>query len=469
VSERLPNGLAVSILPDPSMPRVATQVWVRVGSANEDDRTRGFAHLFEHLMFGGTAQHPKRALWDAHERHGGDVNAYTSFDETVYVSAIPPVGHAEVLAIEADRMTQLALSEDNLANEKRIVTEELRTSLENDPFNRLASQALARIFGEHPYSLTPLGTQEDIAAATLDYARGFYARWYRPDNAHLVVVGPVDAEATLARIRETFGALPAGSLPPSDVPAVTDLAFPERIALKEDIPPVEVAALGFPLPPATHPDAAALRVALQLLGGGGVDPFEDELVRVRKQAIAAGTTTLTARRGGLLAFYAANLPYRREQTAFRHLEEARGSLASFRWLDAERLAAAKRALRVTDLRRSRAHRGGHRGRCPSRAAHLGLRRPAGAFLCAAREGAGPRVDVRLAVSGARAGHGRALTCAAAPCCARRSSPQSSGRCRSRPPAPRPPRWMSDRHRRPSAGASTPRPPACWSKTTASPW
>lgn len=352
VSERLPNGLTVSILPDPDMPRVATQIWVRVGSANEDDQTRGFAHLFEHLMFGGTTQHPKRALWDAHERHGGDVNAYTSFDETVYISAIPPVGHAEVLAIEADRMTQLALSEDNLANEKRIVTEELRTSLENDPISRLFSEALGKIFGAHPYSLTPLGTQQDIAAATLDYAREFYARWYRPDNAHLVVVGPVDAQATLARIRETFGALPAGSLPPSDVPAVTDLAFPERIALKEDIPPVEVAALGFPLPPATHPDAAALRVALQLLGGGGVDPFEDEMVRVRKQAIVAGTETLTARRGGLLAFYAANLPYRREQTAFRHLEEARGSLASFQWLDAERLAAAKRALRVADLRRS---------------------------------------------------------------------------------------------------------------------
>ena len=352
ISERLPNGLAVSILPDPTMPTVATQMWVRVGSANEDADTRGFAHLFEHMMFGGTARHPKRALWDLHERHGGDVNAYTSFDETVYISTLAPEGHAELLALEADRMTRLDISEENLANEKRIVTEELRTSLENDPINRLTSQALGRIFGDHPYSLTPLGTKEDIAAATLDYTRGFYARWYRPDNAHLVVVGPVDAQATLARIRAEFGALPAGGERPADVPAVSDWSFPERIALKEDIPPVEVAALGFPLPPPSHPDAPALRVAMQLLAGGGVDPFEDEMVRVRKQALAAGTQMLSVRRGGLLAFYAANLPYRRETTAFQHLEEVRAQLAQFGWLDADRLDAAKRALRVADLRRS---------------------------------------------------------------------------------------------------------------------
>ena len=186
---------------------VATQVWYHVGSANEEPRTRGVAHLFEHLMFGGTAAHPKRAVWDHHERFGGYVNAYTSFDETVYVSTIPPAGHLPLLDLEADRMVNLSLTDENLANEKRIVTEELRLSTENDPMSRLFTEALKRIFGEHPYSLSPVGTKEDIAAATLEHARDFYERYYRPRNAHLVVVGPVDAPAVLARIREVFGPL----------------------------------------------------------------------------------------------------------------------------------------------------------------------------------------------------------------------------------------------------------------------
>lgn len=352
VSETLPNGLRVTILPDPAIPVVATQVWIRVGSANEEPKTRGFAHLFEHLMFGGTPAHPKRAVWDLHERYGGDTNAYTSFDETVYVSEIPPAGHLEVLAIEADRMVDLDLTEENLANEKRIVTEELRVATENDPFSRLFTEALRRILGEHPYALTPVGTKEDIAAATLEHAREFYAAHYRPRNAHLIVVGPVDAGTTLAAIRREFGRLPEGGTTPEDIPEITGWALPEHLALEEDIPPVEVAVLGFPLPPPSHPDAEAIRVAAQILAWGSVDVFQDELVRVRRNALEAGTEVEWARRGGVLAFYAANLPYRREKTAFRHIEEVRSHLGTFAWLDAGRLAAAKRTLAATELRRT---------------------------------------------------------------------------------------------------------------------
>jgi predicted Zn-dependent peptidase len=352
VSETLPNGLSVSVLPDTRMPVVATQVWFRVGSANEEPKTRGFAHLFEHLMFGGTPSHPERAVWDLHERYGGDVNAFTSFDETVYVSEIPPAGHAEVLAIEADRMAHLDFTEDNLANEKRIVTEELRVSTENDPFSRLFTKALGEILGSHPYSLTPVGTKEDISAATLEHAREFYEAWYRPVNAHVVVVGPVDPEETLAAIRREFCPLPGGGAPPADVPAIPDWPLPERVALEEDIPPVEVAVLGFPLPPPSHPDAVALRVAAEILAWGSVDVFQDEIVRVRGKALEAGTEVAWARRGGVLAFYAANLPYRREKTAFRHIEEVRSHLGTFAWLVPERLAAAKRSLRAEEFRRS---------------------------------------------------------------------------------------------------------------------
>lgn len=350
LSERLPNGLHVSILPDPRMPVVATQVWVHVGSANEEPRTRGFAHLFEHLMFGGTDRHPKRSVWDLHERHGGETNAYTSFDETVYVSEIPPPAHLDVLALEADRMVNLDLSQENLANEKRIVTEELRVSTENDPFSRLFTEALSEVLGDHPYALTPVGTKEDIAAASLEHARTFYRKYYRPKNAHVVVVGPVDSESTLEALRREFGPLPDDGETPADVPPVIGWPMPERLGLREDIPPVEVAVIGYPLPPPSHEDYPALLVLGKILSWGAVDPFQDELVRVRRRSLEAGTEITWARRGGIVAFYSANLPYRREKTAFRHMEEVRDHMGAFLWLDDERLSAAKRSLGQSRLR-----------------------------------------------------------------------------------------------------------------------
>jgi zinc protease len=350
--ETLANGLHVSIVPDATMPIVATQVWYHVGSANEEPQTRGFAHLFEHMMFGGTATRPKRAVWDHHEAFGGETNAYTAFDETVYTSEIPPVGFPGLIALEADRMVHLSLTEENLANEKRIVTEELRVSTENDPWSRLFVRAFKELLGDHPYALTPAGTKEDIAAATLDHSREFYRRYYRPRNAHVIVVGPVDAAATLSEVEREFGPLPAEGDAPHEVPPIYGWPFPEALELKEDLPPVEIAVVGFVLPAPGGTDAAALEVLQEILTGGALDPFEDELVRKRHRAIDAGTEIHSARRGGVIAFYAASLPYRRRSTAFRHLDETREVLGRFEWLDETRLAAAKRKLERREAQRA---------------------------------------------------------------------------------------------------------------------
>ena len=344
VSRRLANGLEVTIVPDARLETVATQVWVHVGSANEEEQTRGFAHLFEHLMFGGTASHPKEDYALLHERHGGYENAFTSFDETVYVSEIAPEGHDEVLALEADRLVNLALSEENLANEKKIVTEELRLRTENDPMVRVMLRALEAILGEHPYALSPAGTREDIARATLEHAREFYRRYYRPTNAHLVVVGPVDPQHVLARIEEVFGPLEAGEGPPADVPEVLGWPMPELVRLEEDLPPVETVLVGFPLPTPRHPDHAALAVMRELLGGGRVDPFVEELVRRRKKAVYAQTEHLEFRRGGAVIFAAAFLPYHRERTERRLVRESLEVLGRMQWLDEASFEGARRRL-----------------------------------------------------------------------------------------------------------------------------
>jgi zinc protease len=344
IDEVLPNGLEVTILPDESYPVVATQVWYHVGAANETPNTRGYAHLFEHLMFGGTTTHDKRDYWEHHRFYGGTTNAYTSWDQTVYVSEIPPEGHVGVLRMEADRMVDLKLNQQNLDNEKRIVTEELRVSTENSPLDRLATDALKKVFNDHPYAVMPAGTKADIAAANLDWARDFYRRYYRPKNAHLVIVGPVDGAATLGEVRRVFGALPAEGETPPDPPPLLGWKTADKVELREDIPPVEGAVVGFLLPGPNASDAYAIKLMNQLLAWNSIDPFQIELVVRRKRAVFGMSYAMVLRRGGCLIFASAALPYRREKTAFRYMDEALAKLGRMEWLTDASLLAAKRTL-----------------------------------------------------------------------------------------------------------------------------
>ncbi|MCP4661519.1 MAG: insulinase family protein [bacterium] len=352
LSETLANGLQVTILPDSASPVVATQLWYHVGSANEEAGSRGFAHLFEHMMFGETTHHARDQYARHHHRHGGWQNAYTTFDETVYQSVIAPEHLREVLAMEADRMVHLVLSQENLDNEKKIVSEELRLRTENDPFSRVEVRTLKAVLGHHPYASPPVGTHDDVAAATLDQSRRFYDQYYRPRNAHLVVVGPVDAQATLKAVRESFGAIPAGGITPAEVPSLADWSFPEEVSLTEDLPPTEVAVLVFPLPPAGAEDHWAIEVLTRMLGGAEVDPFEEVLIGDRRRAVHAETVWLRGRRGGAVLFVAAYLPYRRRATGFRLVEETLGELSRLDWLTEESLASAKRALIRQEMRRT---------------------------------------------------------------------------------------------------------------------
>lgn len=350
ISEVFPNGLRVSILPDPSSTVVATQVWYHVGAAHETEHERGLAHLFEHLMFGATAIHGKQDYQEVHHIHGGDNNAYTSLDETVYTSAIPQEAHLEVLALEADRMRNLTLDQENLDNEKKIVLEELRLRTQNDPLSRAFIAAQRTVLAGHPYAIDPSGTVEDIEAVTLEACRRFYEANYQPRNAHVVVVGAVDPWITLRTARRVFARIPPGGEDPPEVPPLIGWPFPPEVELREDIPPVEGAIMGFPLPPADSEDHWALLVLAQLLEGSAIDPFAEELVQRRHKAVQAGSVFLSFRRGGAAAFYAASLPYRRKKTAFRLMEETRTHLSRLEWLTDESLAAAKRTLLREELR-----------------------------------------------------------------------------------------------------------------------
>jgi zinc protease len=352
ISEVLPSGMKVSILSDPDQPIVATQMWVQVGSAHEANRELGFAHLFEHLMFGETATHDKEAYSRHHTIHGGSENAYTSFDNTVYISEIGPSEHEQVLAFEADRMVNLILDAENLANEQKIVTEELRMRTENNPAARLMGPALATLFGAHPYGHSPAGTKEDIAGADLELVQKFYAGYYHPANMHLVIAGPVNGPQTLATIESLFAAVDKERITPPEVADLSGWTFPEQVTLKEDLPPVKIAAQVWFGPTRRDADYWAYRVMTEMLAGGELDRFREELVTKRGKAIEAFTLAEELRAGAILSFASMSLPFRSRGKAFRLLDQTVEALSEGDWMSEESLETVRRRMLRDELGRS---------------------------------------------------------------------------------------------------------------------
>lgn len=338
-SRHLENGLLVSVYEDQRMPIVTVQLVYYIGSSHEDRHSRGLAHLFEHLMFSASRNFPERAVFKLVEQYGGSTNATTSFDETRYFALTPPGPHEKVLEIYADRMVNLLVTEEALARDKKIVLEELRVNAQNDPINRLGFETLRRGFGKHPYAISPLGTEEDVNAATVEGCLDFYRRYYGPRNAHLSITGPVKTKETFHLVDQLFGGINKEVDSPRSVPLLADWEFPEEINLSEDIPPVEASALVFELPVVSSDDYEAINLMISLLYG--LDGFEDELVRKRRKALYAQMFDLPTKAGRILAFGSISLPYRRKETAFSHLDQALDTLAQFDWLNEQTLHATK--------------------------------------------------------------------------------------------------------------------------------
>jgi zinc protease len=347
VHETLDNGMQISVYSNPDYTLVATQIWVSVGGAQETEEERGFAHLFEHLMFGKTKNNTKETYNRHHVLYGGSENAYTAFDNTVYISEIPPSGHSQVLQLEADRFGNLILDQEALENEKKIVTEELRLRGENDPTARLMTSTLANFFGEHPYSKSPAGTKEDIQNADLELCQKFYHGYYTPQNLHLVIVGPVHAETTLAQAKELFSQLEndESAITPPEVPTFEQWEFPPSVELTDDIPPIKIAAHVYTLPTVVDPDYYALQVLSQMLSGSETDLFREDLVTQRKKAVEGMSIYIDDfKAGGLMIFASISLPTRSKRRAYKLIGSSVDNLDEKDWMTEENLNAAKKYL-----------------------------------------------------------------------------------------------------------------------------
>lgn len=282
----LPNGLRVISLEDDSCPIVAVQVWYHVGAKDEDPARQGFAHMFEHMMFRGTDNVGVEEHFNHIRRVGGDCNAYTSWDQTVYVQALPSNQLELVLWLEAERMTSLKIDDENFTTERKVVWEELRQG-HNQPYGLVPEKLLAEIYGDKPYGWTPGGQIEHLAAATVDELGAFWDRFYVPNNAALVVVGAVKHSEVQALAKKYFGWIPRCPDPKKGVVPPCEQKEPRTITIKEEKGPLPVLGVAYRTVPESHADALPLEIAMGVVGGGESSRLYEEVVKDKKIAQAA--------------------------------------------------------------------------------------------------------------------------------------------------------------------------------------
>lgn len=283
---RLGNGLRLVMAPDTTTPVTSVNLWYGVGSRNEAPGRTGLAHLFEHMMFQGSAHVPKNGHFQHIERVGGSANATTWFDRTNYFDTVPSHYLDLALWLESDRMGWMlpAMNAEKLENQRQVVMNERRERYDNQPYGDWDERIQMLLFPEsHPYHHTVIGTLEDIAAATLDDVRDFFAAHYVPNNAVLSVCGDFDPDHTRDRVDRYFGAIPSGPAPPP-LPGNDRIPLSTGETLRDDVPgavPLPRLYAAARVPPFTTDLFYAGDVVAHCLGTGRSSRLYDRLVRRR--------------------------------------------------------------------------------------------------------------------------------------------------------------------------------------------
>jgi zinc protease len=265
--EALANGLRILLLEDHKAPFVSFQVWYRVGSRNEVAGKTGLAHLLEHMMFKGTPRFGPKTFSQTIGRNGGDDNAFTMSDQTVYFENIASDRVEVAVKLEADRMTHLLLEPGAFQSERDVVLEERRLRTEDGPSRELSEQLDAAAYTAHPYMNPVIGWMDDIRNLTHEDAVAFYRRHYRPSNAIIIAVGDFDGDALLALIRKHFGSL--AKLPRPEEPKLSE---PEqkgkrRVILRRHAE-LPLIYRSYHAPRVGEPDSPALEVLEAVLSNG---------------------------------------------------------------------------------------------------------------------------------------------------------------------------------------------------------
>ncbi|MGZ4614521.1 MAG: M16 family metallopeptidase [Actinomycetes bacterium] len=277
---RLRNGLRVVIAPDKSAPVVAVAVYYDVGIRSEPEGRTGFAHLFEHLMFQGSASLEKMQHVHYVMSSGGTLNGSTRLDYTNYYEALPSNALERALFLEADRMRSPRVNDENLANQIAVVKEEIRVNVLNQPYGGFPWLSLPPVlFDTFPNAHNGYGGFEDLESATVEDATDFFKRYYAPGNAVLAVGGDLDPEKTFELVEKHFGDIPRRTTPPRPSFAEPPLTEERRDQVVDDLAPTPAVALGWRLPDPGDLDAFLPFVVLSdLLARGDASRLRQRLV-----------------------------------------------------------------------------------------------------------------------------------------------------------------------------------------------
>ena len=275
----LPNGLEVYSVEDHATPTVAVQVWYHVGSKDDPKDRSGFAHLFEHMMFKGNEHLTRDAFDKLTENIGGENNAYTADDVTVYHEIVPSNYLNPILWAEAERMSSLAVNDANFNSERKVVEEEFRQRILANPYGEFYLETEKKSFAVHPYRRPGIGSIKDLDASKLPEVRAFHSTFYRPDNATLVVVGDFKPEELNGWITKYFGAI---SKPAEKIPRVTvkepPRASDKRGRIYSSKAPLPAIAITYLAPSIRSDDASALTLAEEIFSGGDSSRLYESMV-----------------------------------------------------------------------------------------------------------------------------------------------------------------------------------------------
>jgi zinc protease len=298
---KLDNGLRVIIVPDHSAPVCAVSVTYNVGSRNEQPGRTGFAHLFEHMMFEGSENVGKGEHFILIENNGGDSNGTTNEDRTNYFEALPKNQLDLGLFLEADRMRSLVVNQANLDNQRNAVQEERRLSIDNEPYGKSELEIDNLAYDNFGYKHSTIGEMRDLDAATVQDVKDFFRIYYAPDNAVLVIVGDVDTNEAMEKVKKYFG-----SVPHQPAPAPIDVSEPQHYGERREVIVDPLARLprvlvAFHIPPGNTPDNYALHVLADILATGQDSRLYRHLVK-EKELASEISMQADARRGPSLLY-----------------------------------------------------------------------------------------------------------------------------------------------------------------------
>ena len=283
----LPNGLTVVLSEDHSTPIVHVSMAYHVGSKNEKAGRTGFAHLFEHMMFKGSKNVGPEEHTSIIASVGGQSNAYTVDDETVFWQTLPAQYLPLAVWLEADRMATLRVDKNTFVNEREVVKEERRMRVDNQPYGRLNEIIYANTFTTHPYKHPTIGSMADLEAASIEDVREFYQTFYVPENATLVIVGDFDLAQTKALVEQYFGRVPKADHPvPRDIPKEPPQQQEKRVRVEAPWP-LPAVVVAYHITYDGHPDSYPLHIAAKVLSDGNSSRIYQKLVYERQLAVSA--------------------------------------------------------------------------------------------------------------------------------------------------------------------------------------